>query len=335
MTGCKRAILIVYLMLLLLPRFSLSQASRSRDTVIYQHPYSGRSAYLSTSDSLSLIRNQFLADSLKEVGDSLVIAWIKVPDAHRPSLFIDSLVRLYTVKDFNFHSWSQKFKKKVNRYNEGVIKPHGETWVIVASFSLLFTLGLIRSLFPKEFSLINQAFYNNRVLSQVNKEDNVLGSWPFIFMLLLFGLTLGMFLYLTGKYFPLNYIYDGFRWFLILTILIITLLILKIILLVILGFVFEVEKIVKEYISILYLSYFNAAIILIPFVVALCLAPQKHYPYYIYSIITLLGLVFLIQFIRVGVNILTTYRFPKVYLILYLCALEICPLLILIKALRF
>jgi hypothetical protein len=38
-----------------------------------------------------------------------------------------------------------------------------------------------------------------------------------------------------------------------------------------------------------------------------------------------------VQFIRITFNILLNYKLSKFYLIIYLCALEICPIILLAK----
>lgn len=336
MIDWKRLLLILYI-IWQLPNYSFSQQIKHSD--ISKKPSNSDSTdstgYLQYQDSILVTHNLQVNDSLNTFKDSISKVWIVAPKPDRPNKFIDSLMNLYIIKGFNFNTWGKNFAIKKNHDYEGKIKPHGETWVVMLILLLLFFLGLIRTIFPKEFSILIEALYDNRILGQLNKEESILGSWPSIFMLLLFGLTTGMFLYLSGKYLLLKYTYDGFQWFLVLSLLIIALFVFKIIVLLLIGFFFQIEKLVKEYISILYLTYFNCSFILIPLVIALCLAPSRFSIIYIYITAILLGLIFLIQFLRAGTNILTTYRFPKVYLILYLCALEICPLLILIKALRF
>jgi hypothetical protein len=52
-----------------------------------------------------------------------------------------------------------------------------------------------------------------------------------------------------------------------------------------------------------------------------------------FSVILIL-LVFLIQYVRSTLNLISNFTFPKIYLFVYLCALEICPVLIMIKALN-
>ncbi|MFD2161185.1 DUF4271 domain-containing protein [Paradesertivirga mongoliensis] len=293
-------------------------------------------------DSASLARWQAekdsirrVKDSLKAVGDSLSMVWLKRPDPNRPNQFLDSLIEVYSIKDLNFQVWSKRFPKKADRYDKGKPRARGELWIIAFVFILLFCFALLKNAFSKELSAIVQAFYSNRVLGQINKEEKFFNSWPFIFLYLLFGFTIGMFLYQCGKYFQISYNYSGFGWFLRLSLIVIVLFTAKIVILRVLGFLLDAGKIAKEYISILILSYFNAALLFLPIVIAFCLTPARFAPVYIYLSFILIGCIFLFQFLRAATNILTNYRFPIIYLIFYLCALEICPLLILIKALRF
>ena len=274
-------------------------------------------------------------DSLKALGDSLSMVWLKPPDPNRPNQFIDSLIELYSVKNLDFEAWSKKFPPKAEQFDKGKPRPKGELWIIAFVFILLFCFALLKYAFSKELSAIIHAFYSNRVLGQINKEEKFFNSWPFIFLYLLFGFIIGMFLYQCGKYFQLSYNYTGFGWFIRLSVIVIMLFTVKIVILRILGFLLDAGKIAKEYISILILSYFNAALLFLPIVIAFCLTPARFAPVYIYLSFILIGGIFFFQFLRAATNILSGYRFPIIYLIFYLCALEICPLLILIKALRF
>ena len=295
-------------------------------------PRTYRSVY---RDSAFLARRQFIRDSIKNVQDSLAVVWIKAPDPRRPNRFLDSLLRLYTVKNLDFSAWSSKFPQKINRYDEGKPLPKGETWIIVVVLFLILFFALIKFFFSKELGSIVQSFYSNQILGQINKEDNLFSSWPFVFLYLLFGLIIGLYLYLLGKYLELSYSLDGFELFLLLSALVIVLFTIKIIVLRLLGFLFDIRRMVREYVSILYLSYFNSALIFLPLVIAFSLTPNRYAGIFGYAGIIILVLIFILQFLRAGSNILTNYRFPKVYLIIYLCALEFCPLIILFKALRF
>ena len=286
-------------------------------------------------DSAEFRSEQLRLDSLRQISDSLSTAWIKAPDPNRPNRFVDSLINLYKVENFDFAAWAKKFPQKSSRFNEGKERRRGEVWIIVVILALLLFFAILKNAFSKELSAIVQSFYNSRSLSQISKEENLLSSWPFLLLFVLFGLTMGMFLYLSGKYFQLEYEYKGFEWFLILSALIVGLFALKIIVLRILGFIFGLQKLVKEYVTILYLSYFNAALIFLPLVIAFSLTPHQYAGIYTYAAILFIVLVFVIQFLRAGSNVLSNHHLSKFYLFIYLCALEISPVLILIKALRF
>lgn len=304
-----------------------------KDTIVPEPAYI-RPVYR-VLDSAALAKRQAYRDSLQEVRDSLSMVWIKKPDPDRPNKFIDSLISLYKVENLNFVSWASKFQKNVNRYNEGIARPRGETWVITIILLLVLFFALIRFFFYKELNSIIHSFYSNQMLNQINKEDNLFSSWPFVFLYLLFGLVIGMYLYLSGKYFQLSYPVNGFELFLLLSTVVIGLFTIKIIVLRLLGFLFDIKRLVREYIAILYLSYFNAALIFLPLVIAFSLTPYRFVGIYSYIGIIMLAVIFILQFLRAGANILSNYKFPKVYLIIYLCALEFCPLIILVKALRF
>ena len=326
------------LFLLIFPLVVLSQS----DTTVRISPIKTIKKTPIFKDSLSYVLYRAKKDSIKQyqdsikaIGDSLSMVWLKPPDINRPNKFIDSLIEVYKVKNLDFSAWAKKFPKKVERYDQGKPRPKGELWIVGFVFILLFFFALLKNAFSKELFAIIQAFYSNRVLGQINKEEKFFNSWPFIFLYLLFGFTIGMFLYQCGKYFQLSYNYNGFGWFMRLSIIVIVLFTAKIVLLRVLGFLLDAGKIVKEYVSILILSYFNAALVFLPIVIAFCLTPARFAPIYIYLSLIIITGIFFFQFLRAAINILSNYRFPKIYLIFYLCALEICPILILIKALRF
>jgi hypothetical protein len=263
------------------------------------------------------------------------MAWIKAPDPNRPNRFRDSLINLYKVENLDFQAWAAKFPKKNSRFEEGTLRPFRESWVILLVLFLVLLYSVVRFFFPTELNSITHAFYSNQVLSKLNKEDTLFNSWPFVFLYLLFGLILGLYLYLTAKYFRISYPIEGFKLFLYLSAIVIALFTLKIIVLRVVGFLFDSSRLVRDYVSVLYLSYFNAAILFLPIVIAFSLTSYRFSIIYGYLGVILLLLIFALQFLRAAESILSNYKFPKVYLIIYLCALEFCPLIILFKALGY
>jgi len=290
----------------------------------------------------TLQQHVFYADSL----DSVIVAPIDTitPQNLRPldslakALIADSLKMGFGFEKGDFKTLIENFLQSTisnDPRQKGEVLPRGEIWVLGFVALLLVMFAVLKNTFSKQLIAIVQSFFSNRALGNLNKEDNLFNSWPFLLLFIQFGFTIGMFFYLVAQYQGLEYAKNGFQFFITVSALIIVLYVLKILLLRLLGFIFDIQKPIGEYVSILYLSYFNTSLLFIPLVVAFALSPLKNGSVYIAIAIILIAVIFIFQFIRAGINILSNYRFPKVYLILYFCTLEICPILILIKAIGF
>lgn len=276
-----------------------------------------------------------VADSIKHFQDSLQMQWVKMPDANRPNLFLDSLKDLYTVKNGDFFTWHNQFKDTVENFKAGAPKYGRENWVMGVIVALLLFFAVIRITYPNEILVMIQGFFNNRVLTQISKEENLFNSWPFVYLYLLFGFTIGLFLYLISTFTELGGIAEGFNLYLIFSLCILVLFTLKIITLRFLGFLFDVSRLVREYVSVLYLSYFNTALIFLPVVIIMAFSPKNLAgPFMIFGVF-ILTIIFIVQFLRAGASIFKTYSLSKFYLFLYLCTLEIGPILILVRILGF
>lgn len=281
------------------------------------------------------LEKQRLADSIKHVQDSLQMLWLKPPDPNRPNLFLDSLKELYTVKNGDFFTWTEQFSNNKKQFMIAPIKLEREQWIVGIIIALFLVLAIIRLSYPAQTQVMFQGFYNNRVLAQVSKEDSLFNSWPFIFLYLLFGFTIGMFLFLVSKFTRLGGVTEGINLYVAFSVSVLILFTIKIITVRFLGFLFDISRLVREYVSILYLSYFNAALLFLPVVLIMALSPRTLAKYYIIFAFVMLVGIFILQFLRASGSIFKTYSLSKFYLILYLCALEIGPILILIKVLGF
>jgi hypothetical protein len=247
---------------------------------------------------------------------------------------LDSVQKEYLFPKLDLLAWQKKYqhlKKKENPYQLGKLIPKGNVGLLGFIFAMLVIFAVLKNAFYKQLSAIVQSFFSNRVLNNINKEDNLFSSWPFLLLFIQFGFILGMFFFLVAQYYDMYQVREGFRFFFTISITIIVFYALKLVILRFLGYVFNVQKPIGEYISILYLSYFNASLLFIPLVVAFALSPLKYGVVYIVLAYLLLGVIFAFQLLRAGISILSNNKFSKMHLFLYFCALEICPILILIK----
>lgn len=267
-------------------------------------------------------------DSLEAAGP-LYLA----PDPARPNLLLDSLRQLVTVERGDFLRWMDYAKRQQGPIPAGSPKTQRQAWILGAFGVMLLFLGVTRVAFPTELTQIVQAFYNDRVLAQVNKEDNLYSSWPFVFLYILFGFSCGLFLYLVSAHFWGNQRPQGLQGFVGISFFVLALFSIKIFATRMLGIVFEAKRLAREYISVLYLCYFNASLVFIPAILMLSLSTTEHSHYIAWGILCLVFGLFAFRLLKSGAAILEKYRFPKFYLITYLCTLEIVPMLILIKVL--
>jgi hypothetical protein len=186
----------------------------------------------------------------------------------------------------------------------------------------------------KDVGSVWSSFYSKRALNQMSKEDNLINSWAFVALFLLFALTFGLFLYQFSAYQHVYYTISGFPLFISLTIVILVLFAVKFLVVKFIGFVFNIHKLVTEYLSVSYLTYINIAFVFLPVGVCFSLLTDSLIPYVLWVAFILIAAIFVWQYLRGSVEIISNILFHKFYLIVYLCALEICPVLILVKALK-
>jgi Domain of unknown function (DUF4271) len=265
------------------------------------------------------------------VQDSLASMYIRPADSLRHDQLVDSLLKkyLYTGNSYlDIHSKSKSILK------EGSSRPSRDQWVVVIIIVLLLYTAVLNRFMSKDIESVWSSFYNKRMLSQVSKEDGLVNSWTFIGLFLLFGLTFGLFLYQFSAYQHVYYSISGFPLFISLTFIILVLFAVKFLIVKFLGFVFNINKLVSEYLSVSYLTYFNIAFVFLPVAVCFSLLTDQLIPYILWAAYGLMAAIFVWQYLRGSVEIISNILFHKFYLIVYLCALEICPILILIKALN-
>ncbi|SFT27217.1 protein of unknown function [Mucilaginibacter polytrichastri] len=263
--------------------------------------------------------------------DSVAMQYIKQPDIARHNQFVDLMLKTEAYQGYGFMAMPSS-KQSIVR--EGHYRRTRDRGIILIIVALITYAALLNRAVSKDIINVVQSFYSKRVLSQVSKEDGLLSSWAFIGLFLLFGLTFGLFLYQISSYYEIFYRISGIQLFISLSILIIALFAVKLLILRFIGFIFNISKVVAEYITTLYLTYFNITFVFLPVSLCFSLLAAKYIPYMLVVVLVIVVIIFIWQYLRSSVNIISTFQFPKFYLFIYLCALEICPILILIKALN-
>lgn len=279
------------------------------DPLIFKKNIQGSTEF---SDS---IRKTVIVNNTQEL-----FVWMQFMEDFKQELLSNDHTGLYQSQNYSL------------RREEGGNKFNREQWIVFWLIFLVFFLGIIRYVFSGYTAYLIYSYYQDTAFSQITKEDNQFTSWPFLFSYLLSGLTLGLFIYvtLTSGYFN-NSFPIGFDNYLILSLSLILLLSLKILSTKFIAFVFESQKIIRQYIVTIYLSYINVGLIALPMVFAMAFLPFDNLKWIIPVTGVLIIIVLLYRVIKVLMDLFTNYRFSKFYLIVYLCTLELSPILVLLK----
>ena len=286
-------------------------------------------------DSILRVQQDSLAQ-VQHIQDSLAYYYLMV-DANRSDIYMDELKAKVIVADSDFVKWMSNMKS-LNKSESGQAlngqhKYHRSIWLLVILGLLVIGLGLVRIFFTSTFQNIVYGLFNERILMQISKEDSILTSWPYIFLYLIFSMSLGLFALIYYASLQGGHIINMLN-FVKISSLVAVLFVLKILLIRIISVTFETERVVREYISILYLLYFNSAIFLLPLLVYLLFSPTKSFQSILIIYLAVVGVVFIYRFVRTGLGLIGHLKFSIFYLILYLCTLEIAPILILVKTLN-
>ncbi|WP_461451203.1 DUF4271 domain-containing protein [Mucilaginibacter sp.] len=278
-------------------------------------------AFLDSVAMATQLRQQFVADSLS-------IVYI-MPDSNRVNLFTEYIFNHELYKGRTFLDIPFISRRKAGY---GHNRTSRDPWIIAIIIGLLLYTAFLNLTLGTEIKSIFQSFYSKR--SVMDKEDRGINLWAFIGLFLLFGLTFGLFLYQLAGYNGVYYSVSGMQLFIALALIIISLFAFKFLLLKFIGFLFDIDQIVGEYITALYLTYFNIAFVFLPVAVCFSLIAAQLIPYLLAIALILIVVIFIWIYLRSSVNIISNIRFHKFYLFIYLYALEICPILILIKVLN-
>jgi hypothetical protein len=216
------------------------------------------------------------------------------------------------------------------RHSKPIFIQHKEKGV---GFSIIFLalilFAIIQVLYHKRFQMFRNAFLNNRYAAQIMREENILNYRISQLLTVVFLLTGSLFIFQINKFYGsilkgisdwelYGIIFSGFSSFFLL----------KYILNKILGYIFLVEKEVKEYLFNYFL--FNQFWGLGSIIILALLEYGRNFPF---SEIMVAGLasyalVFVYQIIRSYSLAMPNKRISNLYLFLYFCTLEILPLVI-------
>jgi hypothetical protein len=240
-----------------------------------------------------------------------------VPLSHEKQLFTGNKNLLHPKDDF------LSFEKRAKNENLN--------WVIYwISLSLLLT-GLARFIYPVSFNETMKASVNSRFFSLLEKESGIIGNMLNYILYANFLLIFAVIALLSLRYLDVNISLSNIHILIPLSIFVVLGISFSIVKLWLLNFgawIFNTSRETLTYIRNIIVVNELTGVLLLPLMFIYLINPFR---WLIYTIWLLVILLFLFKIIRgawLGIN---HSRFSLYYLILYLCAVEIMPLLIFIK----
>jgi len=206
-------------------------------------------------------------------------------------------------------------------------------WFIGALFLLVAYYTALRALYGRVLRNLFGAFTSTTVANQAVRDENLLMQRTSVLLSVLFYFSGGLFLYTlsTLRGWENPYLGEGFQQFFLFTVLLGTAYAVKLVLLKLLGFVLHAGKLVSQYIFNVFLINNVLGVVLVPLLACIAFLPPAIRPYLVYGTAAMIGLLWVFRIVRGIRSWFGMPHYSVYYLILYLCAFEFAPLIVIFK----
>ena len=225
---------------------------------------------------------------------------------------------------FTDHALIRKHDSPLALNNEGAV------WVFFVLLILVAAFAWIRVFYRRTVGQIFNAVWNMSAANQMVRDENLLLQRASVLLTVLFNLVAAFFLYQISMLYDWSsdYIGSGFGRFLIFAFVVSLVYSFKFILLRISGYVFRSDKQVAGYVFNIFLINNVLGILLLPLIIGITFFPSPYSRILIFVSSGIIALGYLYRLLR-GLYIGISFsEFSKFHLLLYLCTLEIAPLLV-------
>ncbi len=201
---------------------------------------------------------------------------------------------------------------------------------------MLFVLAIytwLRLFYNKYFNQLIEAFLNSNLTNQIVRDENILVQRASILLALTFNIIAALFLYLLSLEigWGLGGIGTGFNRFAFFITIVSAGYTFKFLILKIIGWLFDLDREMATYIFNIFLINNVLGLILVPIVALMAYNPAIQTHFLANLSLWLIALAFCYRIFRGLRSGLSVSGFSPLYLFLYLCTLEIAPLLVLIR----
>ncbi len=204
-------------------------------------------------------------------------------------------------------------------------------WPVVLLFLVFSIYVYLNFTNSKKLLQVFLSVYSNQASKQLYREDYRLTKSTSVLLSLAFVIVMAFLLLVTNNYFGLI-LQDlqALSQFLFFIVLILLVYIVKLLSSYFIGFSAMKQELNREYIFNVFISCQTLGVVLLPLVICI---QFSRYPteWFLYPALILCGAFYIVRFIRGFIISAVEQNVGILYIFLYLCALEILPLLVLIK----
>lgn len=278
-----------------------------------------------TTQSIGLAADSLVTDSLPvqpEPKEEWIVLYptIKNEDSSRVMIANNSFT--------GFGNSTAKTKMRFEKLPSNLLAEKG--WGLGLFLLAVILLVTLRKNYEKYLQSVFNSAANLQISEKLLRERNVLVKRTFFFLNAIFVVVMALYLYQAVKYLQGSNDSANFLFYLILQFSFILVLLLRIGAILLLGYLFDARPVYREYMHNTLILNKVLGIFLLPLVLALFYIQPALWEGVFFTATAIIALVLVYRYIR-ALQIIFKHKVFLLYSILYLCTLEILPVLVGIK----
>lgn len=211
------------------------------------------------------------------------------------------------------------------------IEKHHHNWISLLLLAMLLMLGILRVFYQKKLNLFLSSAISKRFSNQVFREENALTQGTSVVLTFIFFTAISLFFYLSSDFLPMNFgDMPEFQKYLLILASCLGFYFLKLLLHKVCGLIFKAYKETDEYIFNQFIVIQVSGLLLVIWCILMSYCKDIDRQYLVFAGFSTLLLGYFVRMIKsLGISNIGSYS--AIYIFLYLCSLEILPLIIIIK----
>ncbi len=308
---------------------------------------------------ISLIRAQSTSDSTRTVRDSGTIKTVSTDSLptrktiRKPARITVDSVKVYYTDSVRFsalkpvdyshlpESWLEilqaqaffNFTGKAIHVRSERYEPVSYDGMFYLLVVLLFYFAIIRLFFAKYLANLFTIFFRASMRQQQLREQVLQSPFPSLLLNSLFILSGGLYGAFLARFYQFGNPEHFWIHFLYVAVILAVLYLFKYVILRITGWIFNISRAVDTYLFVVFMTNKIIGIFLLPFVVLISFAGQSVSEIAITLSIIMVGIFYVYRFVASYSTLYKEIKISGLHFFLYLCALEIAPLLLIYKVL--